>query len=166
MMLNAGTEVGVASTKAFVAQTTALLLLTLLLARQRGLKPGLEEEIVGQLHKLPDTIAELLKLDEPIASLAEVFADKEHALYLGRGSFFPIAMEGALKLKELSYVHAEGYAAGELKHGPLALVDETMPVVALAPNDELLEKLYSNLKRCDPRRPIVCICRAGYQCSG
>ena len=146
MMLNAGTEVGVASTKAFIAQTTALLLLTLLLARQRGLKPGLEEEIVGQLHELPNTIAELLKLDEPIAKLAEVFADKEHVLYLGRGSFFPIAMEGALKLKELSYVHAEGYAAGELKHGPLALVDETMPVVALAPNDELLEKLYSNLQ--------------------
>ena len=146
MMLNAGTEVGVASTKAFVAQTTALLLLTLLLARQRGLMPGLEEEIVGQLHELPNTIAELLKLDEPIAKLAEVFAAKEHALYLGRGSFFPIAMEGALKLKELSYVHAEGYAAGELKHGPLALVDESMPVVALAPNDELLEKLYSNLQ--------------------
>lgn len=146
MMLNAGTEVGVASTKAFVAQTTALLLVTLLLARQRGLKPGLEEEIVHQLHKLPETIAELLKLDEPIAKLAEVFADKEHALYLGRGSFYPIAMEGALKLKELSYIHAEGYAAGELKHGPLALVDESMPVVALAPNDELLEKLYSNLQ--------------------
>ena len=146
MMLNAGTEVGVASTKAFVAQTTALLLVTLLLARQRGLKAGLEEEIVQQLHQLPETIAELLKLDEPIAKLAEVFADKEHALYLGRGSFYPIAMEGALKLKELSYIHAEGYAAGELKHGPLALVDESMPVVALAPNDELLEKLYSNLQ--------------------
>lgn len=146
MMLNAGTEVGVASTKAFVAQTTALLLVTLLLARQRGLKTGLEEEIVQQLHQLPETIAELLKLDEPIAKLAEVFADKEHALYLGRGSFYPIAMEGALKLKELSYIHAEGYAAGELKHGPLALVDESMPVVALAPNDELLEKLYSNLQ--------------------
>ncbi len=146
MMLNAGTEVGVASTKAFVAQTTALLLVTLLLARHRGLKAGLEEEIVQQLHQLPETIAELLKLDEPIAKLAEVFADKEHALYLGRGSFYPIAMEGALKLKELSYIHAEGYAAGELKHGPLALVDESMPVVALAPNDELLEKLYSNLQ--------------------
>ena len=146
MMLNAGTGVGVASTKAFVAQTTALLLVTLLLARQRGLKAGLEEEIVQQLHQLPETIAELLKLDEPIAKLAEVFADKEHALYLGRGSFYPIAMEGALKLKELSYIHAEGYAAGELKHGPLALVDESMPVVALAPNDELLEKLYSNLQ--------------------
>ena len=146
MMLNAGTEVGVASTKAFVAQTTALLLVTLLLARQRGLKAGLEEEIVQQLHQLPETIAELLKLDEPIAKLAEVFADKEHALYLGRGSFYPIALEGALKLKELSYIHAEGYAAGELKHGPLALVDESMPVVALAPNDELLEKLYSNLQ--------------------
>ena len=146
MMLNAGTEVGVASTKAFVAQITALLLVTLLLARQRGLKAGLEEEIVQQLHQLPETIAELLKLDEPIAKLAEVFADKEHALYLGRGSFYPIAMEGALKLKELSYIHAEGYAAGELKHGPLALVDESMPVVALAPNDELLEKLYSNLQ--------------------
>jgi glucosamine--fructose-6-phosphate aminotransferase (isomerizing) len=146
MMLNAGTEVGVASTKAFVAQTTALLLVTLLLARQRGLQPGLEEEIVQQLHQLPEIIAALLKLDEPIAKLAEVFSDKEHALYLGRGSFYPIAMEGALKLKELSYIHAEGYAAGELKHGPLALVDEAMPVVALAPNDELLEKLYSNLQ--------------------
>ncbi len=146
MMLNAGTEVGVASTKAFVAQTTALMLITLLLGRERGLDPAVETDIVRHLHQLPETVSELLKLDTTIEKLAEHFAHKQHALYLGRGSFYPIAMEGALKLKELSYIHAEGYAAGELKHGPLALVDEDMPVVALAPNDELLEKLYSNLQ--------------------
>ena len=146
MMLNAGTEVGVASTKAFVAQTTALMLITLLLGRERGLDPAVETDIVRHLHQLPETVSELLKLDATIEKLAEHFAHKQHALYLGRGSFYPIAMEGALKLKELSYIHAEGYAAGELKHGPLALVDEDMPVVALAPNDELLEKLYSNLQ--------------------
>ena len=146
MLLNAGTEVGVASTKAFVAQTAALMLVTLLLARQRGMDPALEAEIVQGLHQLPNVIERLLELDAPIEKLAEKFAHKDHALYLGRGSFYPIAMEGALKLKELSYIHAEGYAAGELKHGPLALVDENMPVVALAPNDELLEKLYSNLQ--------------------
>lgn len=146
MMLNAGTEVGVASTKAFVAQTTALMLITLLLGRERGLDSAVEADIVHHLHQLPETVSELLKLDASIEKLAEQFAHKQHALYLGRGSFYPIAMEGALKLKELSYIHAEGYAAGELKHGPLALVDENMPVVALAPNDELLEKLYSNLQ--------------------
>lgn len=146
MMLNAGTEVGVASTKAFVAQTTALLLMALLLARGRGLDPSFEMEVVGELKKLPEVISSLLTLDDRIAKLAKTFADKDHALYLGRGSFYPIALEGALKLKELSYIHAEGYAAGELKHGPLALVDENMPVVALAPNNELLEKLYSNLQ--------------------
>jgi glucosamine--fructose-6-phosphate aminotransferase (isomerizing) len=146
MMLNAGTEVGVASTKAFVAQTTALMLIALLLGRQRKLDPAVEADIVQHLHQLPETVSELLKLDGPIETLAQQFAHKEHALYLGRGSFYPIALEGALKLKELSYIHAEGYAAGELKHGPLALVDENMPVVALAPNDELLEKLYSNLQ--------------------
>jgi glucosamine--fructose-6-phosphate aminotransferase (isomerizing) len=146
MMLNAGTEVGVASTKAFVAQTTALMLITLLLGRQRELDPAVEADIVQHLHQLPETVSELLKLYGRIETLAQQFAHKEHALYLGRGSFYPIALEGALKLKELSYIHAEGYAAGELKHGPLALVDENMPVVALAPNDELLEKLYSNLQ--------------------
>jgi glucosamine--fructose-6-phosphate aminotransferase (isomerizing) len=146
MMLNAGTEVGVASTKAFVAQTTALMLVTLLLGRHHGLAREFETEIVKELHQLPEVINALLALDKPIEKLAEKFAHKEHALYLGRGSFYPIALEGALKLKELSYIHAEGYAAGELKHGPLALVDENMPVVAIAPNDELLEKLYSNLQ--------------------
>jgi glucosamine--fructose-6-phosphate aminotransferase (isomerizing) len=146
MMLNAGTEVGVASTKAFVAQTTALMLVTLLLGRHNSLAREFETEIVKELHHLPKVIEALLALDKPIEKLAEKFAHKEHALYLGRGSFYPIAMEGALKLKELSYIHAEGYAAGELKHGPLALVDENMPVVAIAPNDELLEKLYSNLQ--------------------
>ena len=146
MMLNAGTEVGVASTKAFVAQTTALMLVALLLARHHGLSRDFETEIVQELHRLPAIIKDLLALDDAIAALAKRFANKEHALYLGRGSFYPIALEGALKLKELSYIHAEGYAAGELKHGPLALVDESMPVVAIAPNDELLEKLYSNLQ--------------------
>lgn len=146
LMLNAGTEVGVASTKAFVAQTTALMLITLLLGRHNGLSQDLEAELVTQLHQLPEVIERLLALDGQIETLAQKFANKEHALYLGRGSLYPIALEGALKLKELSYIHAEGYAAGELKHGPLALVDENMPVVAIAPNDELLEKLYSNLQ--------------------
>ena len=149
MMLNAGTEVGVASTKAFVAQTTALMLVTLLLARHHGLSRDFETEIVQELHRLPAIIKDLA-LDDAIAALAKRFANKEHALYLGRGSFYPIALEGALKLKELSYIHAEGYAAGELKHGPLALVDESMPVVAIAPNDELLEKPIQIFRRCAP----------------
>ena len=144
-MLHAGTEVGVASTKAFTAQLVDLLLLAILLGRRNTDNPGKEPKIVEALHNLPSLIESILELDDAIASEAERFIDKNHALFLGRGSLFPIAMEGALKLKEISYVHAEGYAAGELKHGPLALVDEKMPVVAVAPNDELLEKLESNL---------------------
>jgi glucosamine--fructose-6-phosphate aminotransferase (isomerizing) len=144
-MLHAGTEVGVASTKAFTAQLVDLLLLAILLGRRNTDNPGKEPKIVEALHNLPSLIESILELDDAIASEAERFIDKNHALFLGRGSLFPIAMEGALKLKEISYIHAEGYAAGELKHGPLALVDEKMPVVAVAPNDELLEKLESNL---------------------
>ena len=145
-MLHAGTEVGVASTKAFTAQLVDLLLLATLLGRRSPTNLGKEEQIVAALHGLPSLIENILGLDDAIASEAERFIDKNHSLFLGRGSLFPIAMEGALKLKEISYIHAEGYAAGELKHGPLALVDEKMPVVAVAPNDELLEKLESNLQ--------------------
>ena len=144
-MLHAGTEVGVASTKAFTAQLVDLLLLAILLGRRNADNPSKEQQIVEALHNLPSLIESILGLDDAIASEAERFIDKNHSLFLGRGSLFPIAMEGALKLKEISYIHAEGYAAGELKHGPLALVDEKMPVVAVAPNDELLEKLESNL---------------------
>ena len=144
-MLHAGTEVGVASTKAFTAQLVDLLLLSMLLGRRNANNSGKEQSIVEALHKLPELIESILFLGDTIAVEAERFVDKNHSLFLGRGSLFPIAMEGALKLKEISYIHAEGYAAGELKHGPLALVDEKMPVVAVAPNDELLEKLESNL---------------------
>ncbi len=146
LMLQAGTEVGVASTKAFTAQLTDLLLLTLLLARRHGLDGDREAELVAALHGLDADVERTLALDEPVRRLAERFIDRAHTLFLGRGPMFPVAMEGALKLKEVSYIHAEGYPAGELKHGPLALVDETMPVVAVAPNDELLEKVQSNLQ--------------------
>ncbi|MDA1073258.1 MAG: glutamine--fructose-6-phosphate transaminase (isomerizing) [Proteobacteria bacterium] len=145
LMIQAGTEVGVASTKAFTAQLVDLFLLTLLLARRQGLSAQAEQEFVVALHSLPDLIEQALMLDAPICKLAERFSDRNHALFLGRGTMFPVAMEGALKLKEISYIHAEGYPAGELKHGPLALVDDDMPVVAVAPNDELLEKVKSNL---------------------
>jgi glucosamine--fructose-6-phosphate aminotransferase (isomerizing) len=146
MMTHAGPEIGVASTKAFTTQLAALALLTISLARRNGLEERQERALVAQLSELPDLIQQVLALDESIEALAEHFADKHHALFLGRGVQNPIAMEGALKLKEISYIHAEAYAAGELKHGPLALVDEDMPVVAVAPDDDLLEKLKSNLQ--------------------
>jgi glucosamine--fructose-6-phosphate aminotransferase (isomerizing) len=146
MMTHAGPEIGVASTKAFTTQLAALALLTISLARRTGLEPRQEKALVAQLSELPGLIAQVLELDSAIETLAEHFADKHHALFLGRGVQNPIAMEGALKLKEISYIHAEAYAAGELKHGPLALVDEDMPVVAVAPDDRLLEKLKSNLQ--------------------
>lgn len=145
-LTRAGPEIGVASTKAFTTQLVALLLLTLLLARRNGLDAAAERELVSQLEALPGRVNTVLQLDQHIRVLAEDFAHKEHALYLGRGSMLPVAMEGALKLKEISYIHAEAYAAGELKHGPLALVDEDMPVIAVAPNDVLLDKLKSNLQ--------------------
>ena len=146
LMTRAGPEIGVASTKAFTTQLAALLLLAIVLGRRHGLTPDTEAELVQQLLRVPAQVEQLLELDEVIATLAQSFVDKEHALFLGRGLHYPVAMEGALKLKEISYVHAEAYPAGELKHGPLALVDGEMPVVAVAPNDALLEKLKSNLQ--------------------
>ncbi len=146
MMTNAGPEIGVASTKAFTTQLTALALLTIVLARRAGMEEKQERALVTQLAELPGLIEQVLAMDSSIEALAVHFADKQHALFLGRGVQNPVAMEGALKLKEISYIHAEAYAAGELKHGPLALVDEDMPVIAVAPDDELLEKLKSNLQ--------------------
>jgi glutamine---fructose-6-phosphate transaminase (isomerizing) len=145
LLTRAGPEIGVASTKAFTTQLTALAMLTIALAKN-GREAAQERELISQLLQLPGLVENTLKLDATIQALAEKFADKRHALFLGRGSLHAIAMEGALKLKEISYIHAEGYAAAELKHGPLALVDEDMPVVAVAPNNELLEKLKSNLQ--------------------
>lgn len=146
MMTHAGPEIGVASTKAFTTQLAALSLLTIALARRNGLEEKQERLLVAELAEIPGLIEQVLTLDNAIESLAEHFVDKQHALFVGRGVQNPVAMEGALKLKEISYIHAEAYAAGELKHGPLALVDENMPVVAVAPDDELLEKLKSNLQ--------------------
>lgn len=145
LMTMAGPEIGVASTKAFTTQLVALQLLVLSLGRRNGMEDGIEADMVSSLHQLPSLCADILKLDETIEKISEKFANKHHALFLGRGEQYPIAMEGALKLKEISYIHAEAYPSGELKHGPLALVDEDMPVVAVAPNNELLEKLKSNL---------------------
>jgi glucosamine--fructose-6-phosphate aminotransferase (isomerizing) len=147
MMTHAGQEIGVASTKAFTTQLAALALLTISLARRTGeLDERQERILVAQLAELPSLIEQVLALDSAIESLSKHFVDKHHALFLGRGVQNPIAMEGALKLKEISYIHAEAYAAGELKHGPLALVDEDMPVIAVAPDDDLLEKLKGNLQ--------------------
>jgi glucosamine--fructose-6-phosphate aminotransferase (isomerizing) len=145
-MTRAGPEIGVASTKAFTTQLAALLLLITVLGRRHGLTPTAEANIVEQLRQLPGILENVLKLDSSIQSLATRFAKKYNALFLGRGPHFPVALEGALKLKEISYIHAEGYPAGELKHGPLALVDSEVPIVAVAPNDNLLEKLKSNLQ--------------------
>ncbi len=146
LMTRAGPEIGVASTKAFTTQLAAIALLTIVLAKHRGLEVKAEQDLVKQLAELPALVERTLALDGAISTLAEDFADKHHALFLGRGVLNPIAMEGALKLKEISYIHAEAYPAGELKHGPLALVDDDMPVVTVAPNNELLEKLKSNLQ--------------------
>jgi len=146
LLTRAGPEIGVASTKAFTTQLAALLLLTIALARRHGLTAEKEKQLVEELELLPGRIQKVLGLSEEIRQLSARFVDKQHALFLGRGMHYPIAMEGALKLKEISYIHAEAYAAGELKHGPLALVDANMPVITVAPNDELLEKLKSNLQ--------------------
>jgi glucosamine--fructose-6-phosphate aminotransferase (isomerizing) len=146
LMTRAGPEIGVASTKAFTTQLAALALFALELARHHGLDAARYAALVQQLETLPGSVRDALALDERIKAMAERFVGKDHTLFLGRGTQFPIAMEGALKLKEISYIHAEAYPAGELKHGPLALVDENMPVIAVAPNDHLLEKLKSNLE--------------------
>ncbi|MGQ0594548.1 MAG: glutamine--fructose-6-phosphate transaminase (isomerizing) [Gammaproteobacteria bacterium] len=145
-LTRAGPEIGVASTKAFTTQLTALLMLVIALGRRRGIDGAGESSLVAMLESVPGLIGLVLESDERIRHLAERFADKHHTLYLGRGALYPVAMEGALKLKEISYIHAEAYPAGELKHGPLALVDEDMPVIAVAPNNALLEKLKSNLE--------------------
>jgi len=144
---HAGREIGVASTKAFTTQLVTLLMVAICLRRRRvSSDDTLEQEIVQELRSLPQQIENALNLENDIIAMSKYFADKNHTLFLGRGMHYPIAIEGALKLKEISYIHAEAYAAGELKHGPLALIDENMPVVAVAPNDELLEKLKSNLE--------------------
>ncbi len=147
LLTRAGPEIGVASTKAFTTQLAALFLLTLVLAKMRGrLGAEQEQQFLHELRHLPSAVQKVLMLEPQIAELSKHFVDKHHALFLGRGLHYPIALEGALKLKEISYIHAEGYPAGELKHGPLALVDKDMPVVSVAPNDALLEKLKSNLQ--------------------
>lgn len=147
LLTQAGREIGVASTKAFTTQLVGLLLLTLALGQVRGtLAAGVEATLVEELRRLPTRLGEALAMDSTVEKIAELFAEKNHTLFLGRGAQFPVAMEGALKLKEISYIHAEAYPAGELKHGPLALVDNDMPVVTVAPNNELLEKLKSNLQ--------------------
>ena len=151
IITHAGPEIGVASTKAFTTQLTALMLLIIVLGKKFEITDDLENSLCTQLKGLPEKIKSTLALDSKIAELAEIFSDKEHALFLGRGSHYPIAREGALKLKEISYIHAESYAAGELKHGPLAIVDENMPVVAVAPNNIVLEKLKSNLEEVKAR---------------
>ncbi len=150
-LTHAGIEIGVASTKAFTTQLTALFLFVIAIAKHNGLNNKDEEKLVKQLLSLPSRVNQVLEHKNTIELIAKDFADKHHALFLGRGSFLPVAMEGALKLKEISYIHAEAYAAGELKHGPLALVDEDMPVVAVAPNNNLLEKLKSNLEEVKAR---------------
>ncbi len=151
LMTRAGPEIGVASTKAFTTQLAALALLVLELARCNGMDQTVYTQLVNELTTLPRVLTEVLALEPEIAALAERFVQKHHALFLGRGAMYPVAMEAALKLKEISYIHAEAYPAGELKHGPLALVDEDMPVIAVAPNNPLLEKLKSNLEEVHAR---------------
>ena len=151
LFTNAGPEIGVASTKAFTTQLAGLMLLALSLAKSRDLNPLLRARVIKGLRLLPETITEALQLREEVAAIAPSIASKDNALFLGRGIFYPIAKEGALKLKEISYIHAEAYPAGELKHGPLALIDENMPVIALAPESEIAEKLISNLEEVKAR---------------
>jgi len=151
LMTRAGPEIGVASTKAFTTQLTTLMMLVIAIGRRFQLPSALEEKITSELFALPGKIEQVLRLDGQVSQLAEQFAEKEHALFLGRGTQYPIAMEGALKLKEISYIHAEAYPAGELKHGPLALIDADMPVITVAPNNSLLEKLKSNMQEVSAR---------------
>ena len=158
LFTNAGPEIGVASTKAFTTQLAGLMLLALSLAKSRGLNPKLRGRIVQALRLLPETIAEALDSKKQMVEIAPSIANKDNALFLGRGIFYPIAKEGALKLKEISYIHAEAYPAGELKHGPLALIDEDMPVIALAPESEIAEKLISNLEEVKARGGTLYVC--------
>jgi glucosamine--fructose-6-phosphate aminotransferase (isomerizing) len=151
MMTRAGPEIGVASTKAFTTQLVTLMLLVIAVGRRFQLDQAMEKKLTSELFSLPGKIEKVLRLDKQIKELSEQFADKEHALFLGRGTHYPIALEGALKLKEISYIHAEAYPAGELKHGPLALIDADMPVITVAPNNSLLEKLKSNMQEVSAR---------------
>lgn len=151
LMTHAGPEIGVASTKAFTSQLVALMLTTIALGRRNGLSAEAEAEIVTELRTLPSIIKDILDFDLDIRAMSAAFAEKHHTLFLGRGTLYPIAMEGALKLKEISYIHAEAYPAGELKHGPLALVDKDMPVVAIAPRNDMLDKLKANLQEVQAR---------------
>lgn len=154
-LMKAGVEIGVASTKAFTVQLVGLLLLVIAVGRHKSLSVDAEKNIVAALNALPAKIEQVLDMSKSINILAEDFADKQHSLFLGRGDQYPIAMEGALKLKEISYIHAEAYAAGELKHGPLALIDADMPVIVVAPNNELLEKLHSNVEEVRARGGLM-----------
>lgn len=151
LLTNAGAEIGVASTKAFTTQLTALLITSIAIAVEKGLPSAKEAELVQALKELPAHVYASLKQDAHIKKVADQFANKHHSLFLGRGAMFPIALEGALKLKEISYIHAEAYPAGELKHGPLALVDEQMPIITLVPNNDLLDKLKSNIQEVSAR---------------
>ena len=151
LLTNAGPEIGVASTKAFTTQLIALMLLTLSLAKASGTNPKLRSRVIQALRQMPDIVEKSLELKDDIVDIASEIAQQDNALFLGRGMFYPIAKEGALKLKEISYIHAEAYPAAELKHGPLALIDERMPVVAIAPEHELAEKLVSNLEEVKAR---------------
>nr|MBL0711751.1 isomerizing glutamine--fructose-6-phosphate transaminase [Colwellia sp.] len=154
-MTKAGVEIGVASTKAFTTQLVGLMMMTLALGKYNGMSKQVETDIAQALMTLPSKIEEVLALASSIEDLAEDFADKHHALFLGRGDQYPIAMEGALKLKEISYIHAEAYAAGELKHGPLALIDAEMPVIVVAPKNDLIEKLKSNVEEVRARGGLM-----------
>lgn len=154
-MTRAGTEIGVASTKAFTTQLVGLAMMVLAIGKYNALNQATQAELTQALKSLPAKLDEALTLDKQIEVLAEEFADKNHALFLGRGEQYPIAMEGALKLKEISYIHAEAYAAGELKHGPLALIDAEMPIIVVAPNNDLLEKLKSNVEEVRARGGIL-----------
>jgi glucosamine--fructose-6-phosphate aminotransferase (isomerizing) len=154
-MMEAGVEIGVASTKAFTVQLAGLLLLVVAIGKHKGLTADQETMIVSALQSLPAKIEQTLDMDAAIQQLAEDFADKQHSLFLGRGDQYPIAMEGALKLKEISYIHAEAYAAGELKHGPLALIDADMPVIVVAPDNDLMEKLHSNVEEVRARGGLM-----------
>ena len=151
LLTNAGPEIGVASTKAFTTQLTALMLLALSIAKAKDINPKLRTRLATALRALPEIVSQSLELRDQLIEIAPNIANKDNALFLGRGMFYPIAKEGALKLKEISYIHAEAYPAGELKHGPLALIDENMPVIALAPESDFAEKLISNLEEVKAR---------------
>ena len=160
--MQAGPEIGVASTKAFTTQLATLLMLTVVLARRHGLGGKEEKKIIESLRKVPGLIQQVLELDEEIAEIADSFVDKHHALFLGRGVHYPIAMEGALKLKEISYIHAEGYPAGEMKHGAISLIDKEFPTIALATRDFSYEKMVSNIQEVKARKgPVVAISSEG-----